>query len=83
MLYLDNAFLHAENDKCVLMLLCGKLAELFVKEDPKLYINCLITSKQVSNMLYVKLTNAIYGMLRNEMLFYKKLRIYLEKIGLK
>ena len=32
-----NAFLHANNDKYVLMLLQGKLAELMVKVDSSLY----------------------------------------------
>ena len=35
MLDIDNYFLHAENVKYVLMLSCGKLAELLVKVDPK------------------------------------------------
>ena len=32
-----NAFLHADNDKIILMLLRGKLAEMMVKIDPLLY----------------------------------------------
>ena len=32
-----NAFLHANNDENVLMLLRGKLAELMVKVDPSMY----------------------------------------------
>ena len=76
----DNAFLHAENDDYVLMLLCGKLAELLVKVYPKLCRKYVITSKQGVPMLYVKLTKDIYGMLRSAMLFCKKLRRYLEGI---
>ena len=33
---IPGAFLHADNDETVLMLLRGKLAELLVKVDPKL-----------------------------------------------
>ena len=39
MLDIKNAFLRAENDEYVLMLLCGKLEEILVKVDPKLYKN--------------------------------------------
>ena len=81
MLYIDNYFLHTENDEYVLMLIGGKLAELLVKVNPKLYIKYVITSKQGVSMLYVKLTKALYGILRSAMLFYKKLRIHLEEIG--
>ena len=75
---IQNAFLHAENNEYVLMLLCGELAELLVKVDPSLYRNYVITSKQGVPMLYVKLTKSLYGMLRSAMLFYKKLRGHLE-----
>ena len=54
MLYIDNVFLHAENDKYVLMLLRGKLAELLFKVDPKLYIKYFITSKKGVPMIYAK-----------------------------
>ena len=32
-----NAFLHAENDEKILMLLRGRLAEMMVAVDPKMY----------------------------------------------
>ena len=75
---IQNAFLHAENNEYVLMLLRGKLSELLVKVDPSLYRKYVITSKQGVPMLYVNLTKALYGMLRSAMLFYKKLRGDLE-----
>ena len=34
-------------------------------------------------ILYVKLIKALYGIFHGAMLFYKELRIHLEKIGLK
>ena len=52
MLDTDNAFLHVENDHYVLMLLCGKLAELLDKVCPKLYRKYVITSEQGVPMLY-------------------------------
>ena len=63
------------------MLICSKLAELLVKVDPKLYRKYVIKSKQGVPMLYVKLTKALYGMLRSAMLFYKNIRSHLEEIG--
>ena len=74
MLDIDNAFIHTENDKYVLIMIRGKLAELLVKVDPKLYRKYVIKSKQGVPMLYVKLTKALYGMLRIAMRFYKNLR---------
>ena len=69
MLDIKNYFLHTENDKYVLIMLRGKLAELLVKLDPKLYQKYVITSKQGMPILYVKPTKVIYEMLRSTMLF--------------
>ena len=63
------------------MLLRGNIDELLVKVDTSLYSKYVITSNQGVPMLYVKLTKAIYGMLRSAMLFYKKLRGHLEGKG--
>ena len=76
-----NAFLHVNNDEDVLMLLRGNLAELMVKVDPSMYREYVTTSKKGVLMLYVKLDKAMYGMLRAALLFYKKLRKDLEKMG--
>ena len=59
MLDIKNDFLHTENDKYVLIMLRGKLAELLVKLDPKLYQKYVITSKQGMPILYVKPTKVI------------------------
>ena len=76
-----NAFLHANNDKYVLMLLQGKLAELMVKVNPSLYRKYVTTSKEGVLMLYVQLSKALYRMLHTPLLFYKKLRSNLEDMG--
>ena len=78
---IPGAFLHADNDETVLMLLRGKLAELLVKVDPKLYRKYVITLRKGILMLYVKLSKALYGMLRSALLFYKKLASELIKMG--
>ena len=69
MLDIKNDFLHTENYKYVLIMIRGKLAELLVKLDPKLYQKYVITSKQGVPILYVKPTKAIYGMFCSTILF--------------
>ena len=61
MLDIENAFLNAENDEYVLILLRGRITEQLVKVDPKLYRKYVITSKQRVPMLYVKLIKDLYG----------------------
>ena len=74
MLDIENTFLHAENNKKVLMLLRGRMDGLMVKVDLSLYQKYVTTSKKGVPMLYVKPTKALYGLLRSVLLFYKKLR---------
>ena len=76
-----NAFLHAHNDERVLMLLRGKLAEMMVRIDPSMYREYVTYSKNGVPMLYVRLSKALYGMLRAALLFYKRLRSDLEDRG--
>ena len=59
---LPNAFLNAFNNDQTLMLLKGKLAELMVQIDPKLYRKYIITSSKGEPMLYVHLSKALYGL---------------------
>ena len=80
MLGIVNVFLYAENYEYILILICVKLSELLVKVDPRLYRKYVITSKKVVTMLYVKLTNALYRILRIAMLFFSNLITYLEEI---
>ena len=60
---LPNAFLNVFNNEQTLMLLKGKLAELMVQIDPKLYRKYIITSLKGEPMLYVHLSKALYGLL--------------------
>ena len=66
MLDIHNTSLHAENDDYILMLLRRKLVELVFKVNPSLYWKYI--SKQGVPILYVKLTKALYSMLRSAML---------------
>ena len=76
-----NAFLHATNDEKVLMLLRGKLAEMMVAVDSKLYRKYVTYTSKGVPMLYVCLSKALYGMLRAALQFYKRLRSDLENMG--
>ena len=56
---IPGAFLQAENDEFVLMLLRGKLAEMMVKIDPSLYRKYVFIGKGKQPVLYVKLNKAL------------------------
>jgi len=78
---IPGAFLQAENDEFILMLLRGKLAEMMAKIDPGLYRKYVTMSAKGQPMLYVKLNKALYGLLRSALLFYNKLVGELEDMG--
>ena len=73
--------MNTDNNQKTIMLLKGKLAELMVQVDPKLYRKYITTSKKGEAMLYVRLSKALYGLLQSALLFYKKLRSELENYG--
>jgi hypothetical protein len=70
---IPGAFLHADLDKEVIMLLRGKLAGLMVQVNPELYGPYLQKSKKGESILYVKMLKAMYGLSRSALLFYLKL----------
>ena len=72
-IYIPGTYLHAYNDKETLMLLKGCLAELMVQIDPYIYQKCVTYDKNNQPLLYVKLSKAIYSLLRSALLFYRKL----------
>ncbi len=54
------------------MLLKGRLAKLMAQVDPQLYHKYIIHGFKNQPFLYVKLTKAIYGLLKSALLFYRK-----------
>jgi hypothetical protein len=58
-----NVFLNAFNNEQTLMLLKGKLAELMIQIDPKLYRKYIITSSKGEPMVYARLSKALYRLL--------------------
>ena len=76
---IPGAFLNTDlDDEETIMLLRGHMVELMVQVDPKMYRKHVITSSKGEPLLYVKLSKAIYGLLRSALLFYRKLRGELE-----
>jgi hypothetical protein len=69
---IPGAFLNTYNNKETFMLLKGRLAKLMVQVDPQLYCKFVIYNKNNQALLYVKLSKAIYGLLKSTLLFYKK-----------
>ena len=63
------------------MLLRGKLAEMMVRTDLALHREYITYDAKVVPLLYVELNQALCGMLRAALLFYKRLRRWLEDAG--
>jgi len=78
---LPGAFLNAELDEVVHMVLRGKLAKLMVKFAPQIYRKYVTLGTKGEPMLYVTLQKALYGCLRSALLFYLKLVADLEGEG--
>jgi hypothetical protein len=78
-----GAFLHADSDKDITMILKGRLVELMVKVAPNLYRKYISMDAKGLAILYVKMQKAIYRLLRSALLFYTKLVSDLESTGFK
>jgi hypothetical protein len=78
---IPGAFLHADLDEEVIMLLRGQLADLMVQVDPELYGPYVRKTKKGESILYVKMLKAMYGLLRSALLFYLKLVNDLKEYG--
>jgi hypothetical protein len=78
---IPGAFLHADSDEDIRMILKGRLAELMVQVAPNLYRKYITVDKRNTSILYVKIQKALYGLLWSAVLFYQKLVGDLEKNG--
>ncbi len=77
---IPGAFMHADMDDNVHIKLVGKMAELLVLADTKLYRK-FIKIEHGKPVLYAKLKKALYGMLKAALLFWKLLAKTLTKWG--
>ena len=72
---ITGAFLYADcKDENTFMLLRGQLAEVMVLMDSKLYCEYVRYSPSGQAMLFVRMTKALYGMLKSALWFHRKLR---------
>ncbi len=79
---IPGTFLHAKkNDKNVIMMLKGQLAELMVKIAPQIYRKYLVIASKGEKILYMYMSKALYGMLKSALLFYKRLVKDLKSAG--
>ena len=63
------------------MKLRGKIVELLVQLERTMYRKYVTVGPNGETILYVRLLKALYGLLRSALLFYKKLRGDLERMG--
>ena len=68
LVYLPGAFLHAVNDKDIIMNMRGKLAELMTMVALQTYRKYIAIEKG-QKVLYVKVHEVLYGMLKSVVLF--------------
>ncbi len=76
-----GAFLHADVNKDITMVLKDRQAELMVQVAPNLYSKYITVDRMGMAILYVKMQNFLYGLLRSALLFYNKLVADLESDG--
>ena len=72
--------LENEADKAV-MRMRGKLAELMVKVAPEIYSKYIVIDSSGQTLLYVRLLNALYGIIKAALLYYQRFVRDLESIG--
>ena len=75
-----GAFLRALASDPVLMRLRGPLVEALVMIDPAICRKYVTTDKKGEPILYVRMSKALYGILKSALDFYDKLRGDLEKM---
>ncbi len=78
---IPGAFLHADLDEDIIMILKGWLAKLMVQVAPNLNREYISVERKGKAILYVKMQKAIYRLLRSALLFYRKLVDDLESSG--
>jgi len=80
---IPNAFIQtAHTGNKVILKIKGQLAEILCRCAPHIY-RSYITYEDKIPVIYVEVLKAIYGLLESALLFYKKLRKDVERIGFK
>jgi hypothetical protein len=79
---IPGAFMQVDMDKLVHVKMQGKMAELLVCLDPKLYQKYVFIENGMT-VLYIKLQKALYSTLKAALLFWRKLTKQLKEWGYK
>jgi hypothetical protein len=79
---IPGAFMQADIDNVVHVKFEGKIAEMLVRMDPKLYRK-YVKNKHGKSVLYVELLKALYGTLKAVLLFWRLLSSKLVLLGFK
>ena len=66
---IPGAFLHADMEGSIHMILEGTISELIVKLEPNLYRKHVWYNQKGKPMLYIQLKKALYGTLQAALLF--------------
>ncbi len=73
--------MHANIDELIHVRLEGAMCDLLVRVDPRVY-GPYVTTENEKNVIYVQLTNALYGTLQAAFLFWENLSKFLvEQLG--
>eukprot|EP00957_Ditylum_brightwellii_P209238 15360916-Ditylum_brightwellii.AAC.1 len=80
---IPGVYLNADMDKYVLMVLRGRLVELMVITALMTYHKYIAVDGKGKPVLYLWLQKALYGCIRSDLLFYKRLTESLQKYGFK
>jgi hypothetical protein len=78
---IPSAFVNTVVDEDVLMVLKGELADMMVQIAPQVYQKHVTIDKKGMPTLNVKLQKALYGLMRENLLFYRKLCKELKEYG--
>ncbi len=71
---MPSAFVNTYVNEDILMVLKGELADMMVQIVPQIYRKYIAVERKVTMILYVKLQKALYGLMRANLIFYRKLR---------
>ena len=69
-----SAFVNTDVDKEVITVLKGKLADMMIQIALEVYRKYMTADRKGTPILYVKLQKALYGLMRANLQFYRKLR---------
>ena len=78
---IPSAFVNTDVDEDVIMVLKGELVEMMIQIAPQTYQKYVTVDRKETLILHVKLQMALYGLMRESLLFYRKLQKELEQYG--